>query len=155
MRLSENLKLSEMIASDTAKRKGIENYPENTAHIDNMRLLAENVFQPIRDAFCVPIFVSSGYRSIALNIALKGSSSTSQHMRGEAMDLDADRFGVITNTQIFNFIKDSLDFDQLIWEYGNDKEPDWVHVSYKSEGNRKEILKVKRVNGKGVYSIYK
>jgi len=154
MKLSNNLTLSEMLASDTAKRKGIENYPENTAHIDNMRLLAENIFQPIREAFCVPIFVSSGYRSIQLNIAIGGSSSTSQHMRGEAMDLDADRYGKITNSQIFNFIKDGLDFDQLIWEYGDSENPDWVHVSYKSEGNRKQILKVKRVNGKGVYSKY-
>jgi len=143
-----------MLASDTAKRKGIENYPENTAHIDNMRLLAENIFQPIREAFCVPIFVSSGYRSIQLNIAIGGSSSTSQHMKGEAMDLDADRYGKITNSQIFNFIKDELDFDQLIWEYGDSENPDWVHVSYKSDGNRKQILKVKRVNGKGVYSKY-
>ena len=143
-----------MLASDTAKRKGIENYPENTSHIDNMRLLAENIFQPIREAFCVPIFVSSGYRSIQLNIAIGGSSSTSQHMRGEAMDLDADRYGKITNSQIFNFIKDGLDFDQLIWEYGDSENPDWVHVSYKSDGNRKQILKVKRVNGKGVYSKY-
>ena len=154
MNLSKNLTLSEMLASDTAKRKGIENYPENTAHIDNMRLLAENIFQPIREAFCVPIFVSSGYRSIQLNIAIGGSSSTSQHMKGEAMDLDADRYGKITNSQIFNFIKDELDFDQLIWEYGDNENPDWVHVSYKSEGNRKQILKVKRVNGKGVYSMY-
>ena len=143
-----------MLASDTAKRKGIENYPENTSHIDNMRLLAENIFQPIREAFCVPIFVSSGYRSIQLNIAIGGSSSTSQHMKGEAMDLDADRYGKITNSQIFNFIKDELDFDQLIWEYGDSENPDWVHVSYKSDGNRKQILKVKRVNGKGVYSKY-
>jgi len=154
MKLSNNLTLSEMLASDTAKRKGIENYPENTAHIDNMRLLAENIFQPIREAFCVPIFVSSGYRSIQLNIAIGGSSSTSQHMKGEAMDLDADRYGKITNSQIFNFIKDELDFDQLIWEYGDSENPDWVHVSYKSDGNRKQILKVKRVNGKGVYSKY-
>jgi len=154
MKLSNNLTLSEMLASDTAKRKGIENYPENTSHIDNMRLLAENIFQPIREAFCVPIFVSSGYRSIQLNIAIGGSSSTSQHMKGEAMDLDADRYGKITNSQIFNFIKDELDFDQLIWEYGDSENPDWVHVSYKSDGNRKQILKVKRVNGKGVYSKY-
>ena len=154
MKLSKNLNLLEMLSSDTAKRKGIENYPENTYHIDNMRLLAVNIFQPIRDFFNTPIFISSGYRSIALNIAIGGSSATSQHMKGEAMDLDADRYGGVTNSEIFNYIKDNLDFDQLIWEYGNENQPDWVHVSYTSEGNRKQILKVKRVNGKGVYYNY-
>ncbi len=154
MRLSENLTLSEMLASNTAKRKGIDNSPSNDSHIDNMKLLAGNIFQPIRDYFCTAIFISSGYRSIKLNKALGGSSSTSQHMSGQAIDIDADRYGGITNSEIFNFIKDNLDFDQLIWEYGNDKQPDWVHVSYKEEGNRGQVLKVNRVNGKPKYSVY-
>ena len=143
-----------MLASDTAKRKGIDNSPSSEKHIDSMVLLAVNIFQPIRDFFCRPIFISSGYRSVKLNKALGGSSSTSQHMKGEAMDIDGDRYGNVLNSEIFNFIKDNLDFDQLIWEYGNDNEPDWVHVSYKPEGNRGQILKVIRVNGRPKYSVY-
>tara|TARA_R110000824_G_scaffold314740_1_gene501634 strand:- start:59 stop:523 length:465 start_codon:yes stop_codon:yes gene_type:complete len=154
MNLSKNLTLFEMLNSETAKRKGIDNIPENNAHIDSMILVANNIFQPIREYFNTPIFVSSGYRSIALNIAIGGSSVTSQHMKGEAMDLDADRYGKISNSEIFNYIRECLDFDQLIWEYGNGSNPDWVHVSYKPEGNRKQVLKVKRVNGKGLYSAY-
>lgn len=154
MNLSKNLTLLEMLSSDTAKRKGIDNSPENKRHVENMALLAINVFQPIREAFCVPLFVSSGYRSKELNVAIGGSSTTSQHMKGQAMDLDADRFGRVTNAEIFHFIKDNLDFDQLIWEYGDCSNPDWVHVSYKSEDNRREALKVVRVKGKGIYSKY-
>ena len=154
MKLSDNLTLKEMLHSETAKRKGIDNSTSESYHINNMKLLAENIFQKVRDEFDVPIFVSSGFRSIALNIAIGGSSSTSQHMKGEAMDLDGDKYGGVKNSDIFHFIKDCLDFDQLIWEYGNANEPDWVHVSYKSSSNRKEVLKVVRVNGKGVYSRY-
>lgn len=155
MNLSKNVTLKEMLVSETAKRKGIDNTPTKEVYISNMIILAKNIFQPIREAFCVPIFISSGYRSIKLNKALGGSSSTSQHMKGEAMDLDADRYGGVKNSEIFNFIKENLDFDQLIWEYGDKKEPDWVHVSCKSRDNRNEVLKVDRVNGKPKYSLYK
>jgi len=87
-----------------------------------------------------------------LNEAIGGASS-SQHCKGQAFDIDGDKTGV-SNRKIFNFIKDNLEFDQLIWEFGNDKEPDWVHVSYKEGANRKQILKAKRVSGRVQYSVY-
>lgn len=139
MRLSKNLTLAELTKSQTAVRRGIDNTPL-PQHVENLKLLAERVFQPIRDHFGVPIAVTSGYRSEALNRAIKGSK-TSEHMLGMAMDLDADIHGRITNKQIFEYIKENLDFNQLIWEFGDDKNPDWVHVSYRPSGNKKEILR--------------
>ena len=139
MQLSKNLSLAEVMRSETAKRKGISNMP-TPEHIENFKLLAENVFQPIREHFGVPIHISSGYRSKALNTAVGGSLS-SQHCSGEAIDIDMDGTSV-TNAQIFNYIKDNLNFDQMIWEFGTDTNPDWVHVSYESTGKqRKQILK--------------
>ena len=146
MQLSKNLSLAEVMRSETAKRKGISNMP-TPEHIENFKLLAENVFQPIREHFGVPIHISSGYRSKALNTAVGGSLS-SQHCSGEAIDIDMDGTSV-TNAQIFNYIKDNLNFDQMIWEFGTDTNPDWVHVSYESTGKqRKQILKaVKSAKG--------
>ena len=153
MQLSKNLSLAEVIRSETAKRKGISNMPTE-AHIANFKLLAEKVFQPIRDHFGCPIHISSGYRSKALNESIKGSS-TSQHCSGEAIDIDMDGTA-ITNAAIFNYIKDNLEFDQLIWEFGTDTNPDWVHVSYESTGKqRKQILKAKKTGGKTTYVPYK
>ena len=154
MQLSKNLALSEVTRSETAKRRGISNMP-TPEHIENFKKLAENVFQPIRDHFGVPIRISSGYRSKELNAAIGGSLS-SQHCQGEAIDIDMDGT-TITNKQIFDFIKDNLNFDQLIWEFGTDTNPDWVHVSYDSAGKqRKQILKAKRAaGGKTTYVPYK
>jgi hypothetical protein len=153
MQLSKNLALSEVTRSETAKRKGISNMP-TPEHIENFKKLAEKVFQPIRDHFGKPIRISSGYRSKALNTAVGGSLS-SQHCTGEAIDIDMDGTD-ITNAQIFHFIKDNLEFDQMIWEFGTDVNPDWVHVSYESTGKqRKQILKAKRVGGKTTYVPYK
>jgi hypothetical protein len=152
MNLSKNLSLAEMISSESAKRNGIKNEP-TAEHLENMKKLATNVFQPIRDHFNTPIHISSGYRSLALNKAIKGSLS-SQHCSGEAMDIDMDGTS-ITNAKIFNYIKDNLVFDQLIWEFGTDKNPDWVHVSYESKGKqRKQVLKAIKKNGKTAYTIY-
>lgn len=149
MQLSKNLSLSEMIISSEAKRKGISNQPTEE-HISNMKKLAINVFQPIREHFNSPIHISSGYRSLALNKAIKGSA-TSQHCSGEAMDIDMDATS-ITNAEVFNYIKDNLAFDQLIWEFGTNENPDWVHVSYEStDKQRKQILKAVRKNGKASY----
>ena len=152
MQLSKNLSLKEAIKSNTASRLGIPNTPEDW-EIENLRSVAENVFQPLRDHFGVPIGVSSGYRSKELNRAI-GGSKYSQHMIGEALDLDADIYGRITNADIFNYIKENLEWDQMIWEFGDDKEPNWVHVSYKEAGgNRKQIKRAFR-DEKGVhYSI--
>jgi hypothetical protein len=153
MQLSKNLALAEVTRSETAKRKGISNMP-TPEHLENFKKLAENVFQPIREHFGVPIHISSGYRSKALNTAVGGSLS-SQHCTGEAIDIDMDGTA-ITNAEIFNFIKDNLNFDQMIWEFGTDTNPDWVHVSYESTGKqRKQILVAKRSGGKTVYVPYK
>ena len=153
MQLSKNLSLAEVIRSETAKRKGISNMPTE-AHILNLKLVAEKIFQPIREHFGKPIHVSSGYRTKALNDAI-GGRLTSQHCSGEALDLDMHGTD-ITNAQVFNFIKDNLDFDQLIWEFGTDSNPNWVHVSYESSGKqRKQILKAIKPGGKTSYVPYK
>jgi hypothetical protein len=155
MKISEHLDLSEVIRSDSAKRNGISNMPI-ALHIENFKLLAEKVFEPIRNNFRCPIHISSGYRSIELNTAIKGSL-TSQHCSGEAIDIDMDGTpNGVTNKKVFDFIKDNLEFDQLIWEFGTNENPDWVHVSYESTGKqRKQILKAIRVNGKTQYNPYK
>jgi hypothetical protein len=153
MQLSKNLALAEVMRSETAKRKGISNMP-TPEHIENFKLLAEKVFQPIREHFGVPIILSSGYRSKELNTAVGGALS-SQHCTGEAIDIDMDGT-TVKNAEVFNFIKDNLSFDQLIWEFGTDSNPDWVHVSYESTGKqRKQILKAVK-SGKGTsYVPYK
>lgn len=153
MQLSKNLSLAEVIRSETAKRKGISNMP-TPEHIENFKKLAENVFQPIREHFGVPIHISSGYRSKALNTAVGGSLS-SQHCSGEAIDIDMDGTS-ITNAQIFNYIKENLEFDQLIAEFPVNSNPAWVHVSYESSGKqRKQILVAKKVGGATKYIPYK
>jgi len=126
------------------------------AHIANFKLLAENIFEPVRKHFGKPIFISSGYRSKDLNTAIGGALS-SQHCSGEAIDIDMDGHNNgVTNKMVFDFIKDNLNFDQLIWEFGNDAAPDWVHVSYESTGKqRKQILKAVRKGGATSYVPYK
>jgi hypothetical protein len=153
MQLSKNLSLAEVMRSETAKRKGVSNMP-TPEHIENFKKLAEKVFQPIREHFGVPIHISSGYRSAALNKAVGGSSS-SQHCTGEAIDIDMDGTS-ITNKQIFDFIKEHLEFDQMIWEFGTSTNPDWVHVSYESTGKqRKQVLRAVKQGGKTSYVPYK
>jgi zinc D-Ala-D-Ala carboxypeptidase len=154
MKLSEHLDLSEVTRSESAKRKGISNMPTE-AHIANFKLLAEKIFEPIRTHFRCPIIISSGYRSKELNAAI-GGSLTSQHCQGEAIDIDMDGTpNGVTNRMVFDYIKDNLVFDQLIYEFGDANNPDWVHVSYESTGTqRKQILRATRSNGKTVYSKY-
>jgi hypothetical protein len=152
MQLSTNLSLAEVTRSETAKRRGISNMP-TAEHIENFKKLAINIFQPIREHFGKPIIISSGYRSAELNKAIGGSLS-SQHCSGEAIDIDMDGTD-ITNKQIFDFIKDNLNFDQMIWEFGTDANPDWVHVSFAANrSQRKQILVAKKVNGKTTYIPY-
>ena len=154
MKLSEHLDLSEVTRSESAKRKGISNMPTE-AHIANFKLLAEKIFEPIRTHFRCPIIISSGYRSKELNAAI-GGSLTSQHCQGEAIDIDMDgSTNGVTNRMVFDYIKDNLNFDQLIYEFGDSNNPDWVHVSYESTGKqRKQILRATRSAGKTVYSNY-
>lgn len=153
MQLSKHLSLAELIRSESAKRLGISNMP-TAQHLENFKKLAENVFEPVRNHFKIPIHISSGYRSQALNAAIGGSLS-SQHCKGEALDLDMDGTS-ITNKQVFDYIKDNLNFDQLIWEFGSASNPDWVHVSYSASGKqRKQVLKASKSGSKTVYSPYK
>ena len=130
MKLSEHLELSEVIRSESAKRNGISNMP-TAEHIENFKILATKVFEPIREHFGVPIRISSGYRSAELNKFI-GGSATSQHCSGEAIDIDQDGT-TITNKQVFDYIKDNLAFDQLINEFNYS----WVHVSYKANGKQR------------------
>jgi len=148
IRLSKNLMLTEMTRSENAKRRGISNQATKE-HIENMKILAEKVFQPIRDHFKVPIRISSGYRSRELN-AIIGGSQTSQHSEGKAIDIDMDGTK-ITNKQIFDFIRQNLEWDQLIWEFGTKSNPDWVHVSFNLGKNRKQVLEAYKQNGKTFY----
>lgn len=156
MKLSEHLDLAEVMRSETAKRLGISNMPTDE-HIENFKKLAENVFEKVRNNFRCPIHISSGYRSNELNKCTPGASATSQHSTGEAIDIDMDgSSNGVTNKMVFNYIKDNLEFDQLIWEFGTNENPDWVHCSYESTGKqRKQILKATRIDGKPHYSPYK
>jgi zinc D-Ala-D-Ala carboxypeptidase len=151
MQLSKNLTLAECTKSNTAQRLGIDNTPDDEWTIENLRAVAEDVFQPLRDSFGCPIYVSSGYRSEELNAAI-GGSKRSQHIQGRALDLDADVFGGCSNGEIFRFILNNLTFDQLIWEFGDQDNPDWVHVSYVRDGlNRGRCLKACRDDRGKVY----
>lgn len=152
MKISANLTLKEVSKSLTATRRGIDNEPKGE-HLTALITLANNVFQPIREHFGKPISVSSGYRSPELNKAI-GGSKTSQHCKGEAIDIDNDAREYPTNADIFWYIYDHLEFDQMIWEFGDDKNPSWVHVSYKSEGNRKQVLKASKSKGRTVYTNF-
>jgi zinc D-Ala-D-Ala carboxypeptidase len=153
-KVSEHLSLKEVTKSNTAQRRGIDNTP-TVSHLVALKEVAENIFEPLRLHFGVPIGVSSGYRGKELNEAI-GGSKRSQHCNGQALDLDADIYGSITNADIFYRIKNHLDFDQLIWEFGTDEEPNWVHVSYVGDGtNRGEVLKAYRVEGRVKYKRFK
>ena len=154
MKLSKNLDLKECLRSNTARRLGIDNTPHDDSVIANLKTIAENVFQPCRDHFGVPIYVSSGYRCPDLNRAI-GGAKRSQHMEGRALDLDCDVFGRISNAELFNYIRENLEFDQIVWEFGTDDNPDWVHVSYVSDtDNRKRCLKALRDDkGKTYYQV--
>lgn len=162
MKISPNLTLAEVSKSQTATRRSIDNTPEGE-HLTNLITLANNVFQPIREHFGQPITVSSGYRAQELNRAIGGAHkmikgeyvATSQHCKGEAIDIDNDSRDYPSNKDIFYYIYDHLDFDQLIFEFGSIENPSWVHVSYKSEGNRKQVLRASKVKGRTVYTNFK
>ena len=147
--ISKHISYKEATQSQTATRLGIPNVPSKY-DVQNMQLLAEKVFEPLREFFDVPIYVSSFYRSKELNKAI-GGSSRSQHCEGRAIDLD-DVYGGVTNAEMFQFITNILDYDCIIWEFGNDENPAWVHVSYVSEDqNRKQMLRATKKNGKTIY----
>ena len=150
-RISEHISLKEGIKSHTATRLGIDNTPREIDLI-NMKTIAEQVFEPLRKWVGGPIAINSFYRSPQLNSAI-GGSTTSQHCIGCALDLD-DNYGYKTNAEMYEYIKNNLDFDQIIWEFGTDKNPNWVHVSYVSEdANRRRCLKAYKENVKTKYKI--
>ena len=142
MKISEHITYAESVKSQTAIRLGIKNVPDNF-QLEAMKLVAENCFEPIRKHFNIPIGVSSFFRSEELNKLIKGSA-TSQHCKGEAIDIDADMFGGVTNKLIFEWAKANLIFDQLINEHPDeDGNPSWVHISFSKHGNRNQTLIVK------------
>jgi len=147
--ISKHITYKEATRSVTALRLGIENVP-NDYELQNMELVAEKVFEPLRKAVNGPIKINSFFRCEELNKAI-GGSSKSQHCQGRAIDID-DVYGYVSNSYMYYYIKDNLDFDQLIWEFGTDTEPDWVHVSYvDSDSNRKRCLLAYKEEGKTKY----
>ena len=149
VRISKHISYKEATRSATALRLGIENVP-NEYELQNMEMVAKKVFEPLREAVDAPIKINSFFRCEELNKAI-GGSTKSQHCQGRAIDID-DVYGSVSNAFMYYYIKDNLDFDQLIWEFGTDHNPDWVHVSYvDGDSNRKRCLKAIRENGKTKY----
>jgi zinc D-Ala-D-Ala carboxypeptidase len=148
MSITKNFSLRELTYSQTAIKNGIPNIPKDPQVLENLTTLCEKVLEPLREGMNCPIKISSGYRSPELN-RLIGGAKASQHNVGEAVDIDLDD----KNAELFAYIVNNLDFDQIIWEFGDDKNPDWVHVSYKSAGNRKQLLKAISSGGKTSYQV--
>ena len=149
--ISEHISYREGVYSITATRRGIDNTP-NDEQLNNMELIADEVFEPLRTYVGGPIKINSFFRWPELNTAI-GGSGKSQHCKGQAIDID-DTFGRMTNAEMYHWIKEHLEFDQMIWEFGDDDNPDWVHISYVSlEDNRNRCLKAYRENGKTKYMV--
>jgi len=149
--ISKHVSYREGVYSRTADRLGLKNDPTEE-HLANMKLLSEKIFEPLRDHVGGPIKINSFYRGPKLNAAI-GGSAKSQHCNGQAIDID-DTFGYATNAEMYKWIKENLDFDQMIWEFGDDKNPNWVHVSYVSKDkNRNRCLKAYKENNKTKYMV--
>ena len=149
--ISENISFKEGTFSATATRLGINNVPDKDA-LMNMMILGKKIFEPLRVYVGGPIKVNSFYRSPKLNKAI-GGSTKSQHCQGCAIDID-DIHGFKTNMQMYHWVKDNLNFDQLIWEFGDDDNPDWLHISYVNDkDNRNSRLRAERINGKTTYRV--
>ena len=149
--ISEHISHKEATYSRTATRLNIDNNP-NDKQMLNMEIIADEVFEALRMWVGGPIKINSFFRSPELNTAI-GGSTKSQHCHGQAIDID-DTFGKATNAEMFNYIKENLDFDQMIWEFGDEDNPDWVHVSYVSEEeNRNRCLKAYKKNSKTKYAV--
>ena len=150
MNLSDNFTLAELTKSQTAIRKNIRNEP-GTAEINNLIHLAKTVLQPVREHFGKPVMISSGYRSPELCEAI-GSSSKSQHARGEAADFEIHS---VDNKELATWIAANTDFDQLILEFYEDGDPNsgWIHCSVKREPEtpRKQVLRAKKIEGRTAY----
>ena len=150
--ISKHVSKKEGTFSNTATRRGIDNTP-GSKELQNMELIAEKIFEPLRKVANGPIKINSFYRSAELNKAI-GGSSKSQHCQGRAIDID-DVHGYMSNKEMYNYIKNNLDFDQLIWEFGTEDNPDWVHVSYVDvDNNRRRCLQAyKDDNNKTCYKV--
>ena len=149
--ISEHISWTEAIRSKTAKKHEIDNIP-NQSQIVNMKSIAKNVFEPLRTWANEPIRINSFFRSPELCIKIK-SKPTSQHTKGQAFDIDA--MGQKTNGELFEYIKNNLNFDQLIWEHGDSENPDWIHISYVDKlNNRNRILKAVKKGNKTTYEYY-
>ena len=162
-KISKNISYKEGVKSNTAKQYNIENIP-NDFQLSNMKMVANHCFQPLREAYGAAIGISSFLRSKTLNEHWRiNGSKTSQHLQGlyskmeeGAIDIDADIYdNGITNAQIFEFLKDNVEFDQLIWEYGTDEEPAWVHVSFRKGANRGMLLTATKLGRKTKYTLRK
>ena len=150
-KISQNISFKEATKSNTALRLNLNNNPD-AYQVTNMVGVAENVFEPLREYVGGAIKINSMFRSEELNTAI-GGSSRSQHIEGRAMDLD-DTFGHKSNAEMFHYIKNNLSFDQLIYEFGDDNNPAWIHVSYISEEeNRGRCLRAEKVNGRTSYRV--
>lgn len=152
MNLSKYVTLQECIKSKQAEALGIVNMPDE-AQVTNLKDVCVNVFDKVREHFGKPIGISSGFRCQKLNERV-GGSKTSQHVEGKALDIDGDIFGGLRNSEIFNYIKNHLEFDQLIWEFGTENDPDWVHVSFNKGHNRKMILRAVRTSKGTTYKPF-
>ena len=149
--ISKHISYKEGTYSITATRLGLDNDP-NDEQLNNMELVAEKVFEPLREWVGGPVKVNSFFRGSKLNKAI-GGAKKSQHMKGQAMDID-DNYGNTTNAEMYHWIKENLDFDQLIWEFGDDDNPNWLHISYVSkDDNRNRCLRAQKSNGKTTYSV--
>ena len=149
--ISKHISYKEATRSNTAIRRGIENIPD-VEELENMKLIAEKVFDPLRKWVGGPIKINSFYRSPELNVAI-GGSKKSQHCHGQAIDID-DTYGHRSNASMFKHIRYNMDYDQIIWEFGDEKNPAWVHVSYVSEEkNRHRCLQAYKENGKTKYKV--
>jgi hypothetical protein len=148
MNLTKNFTLAEMCKSDTALRLGLENEP-NEQQLAALKLLAEKVLQPVRDHFGRGVKVNSALRTLPVNRAI-GSGDNSDHVRGQAADIEIPG---VPNAELAEWIKDNLEFRQLILEFYTPGIPDsgWVHVSYVAEDNKKQVLTATKQNGKTVY----
>lgn len=150
MQLTKNFSLIELTSSETAVRKGIDNTP-NQVVVTNLKELCENVMQPLRDWYGKPINITSGYRSPKLNKAI-GGSSTSDHCYGCAIDFTLPKEDY---KMVFDWIRTNLTFDQILWEFGDDTAPQWIHVSFRLGNNRKQVLRAyKNAIGQTKYKPY-
>jgi len=147
--ISKHISYHEGTYSQTGVRRDLDNTPDDD-QLKRMEEVAENLFEPLREWVGGPIKINSFFRGEPVNTAI-GGSRKSQHMKGQAIDID-DTFGHKTNAEMYHYVKDNLDFDQLIWEFGTDKNPNWLHISWVSHRpNRKKLTVAKKVNGKTRY----